>query len=419
MRISRWFHLLGTNNSVLPESLLSLFSALTYCERSGNELVGVVGGVNFTITGLDYSETNVIPGTSTCTLSLPNNSSLKTDDYFDTLWASDAGVMNNVTIPFLQEANYSRTLVRYSSESPYDIEWIGLLDDAAEPTDDQWNLLHYYFRLDFWWSGGFNSSAFEKENKAPEGQGYKGWIKEVIERSFTEPTETVKSSLNKTALHIIKNGSGAWYELDALWPFMLNDSSLVSTTGCVSMVRPDLTAPTLVNAITTTTSGLEGDGGTAYVNTNFNASTDGINYTISSASRFMLKYKAGVVVNGLDGHPSFTASNTMQNSSTSANRINVASNCVSANFGGTGYRAIDRNASAIAAFVDASKTTGTVAPAASLTSENFSILRNAFSSANTYCDAGVAFYGLGGHLTDAQHGVIRVALAAHKTRLGL
>jgi len=405
-----------TNNAStpLPFNLQAKFSFLSVNMDTGDD---IISDNDLTITNKDY--TGTIPYTSTATLQMANVAGLKTDDDFDAALYTDAGTPRTLTAANLLDNDYTRTLVKYSGTSPFGIEWIGLLQKDVSISESEWNQLYVYFDLSVFWNGTFNENGEYKDNRALEGQGYKGWIAYIDELELTHPSVTVKGSLNKMFLEINRNDKTIWAKMDALWVFMLNDISLVNTTACISMVRPSINAFSFPVAPTYTLSGFEGNASSQYGNSNFNATTDAINYTINSACRIIYKYKAGVGNSGLDGHPSFTGTNFMQNNSTAANRINQNGNSVSANFGGIGYRAIDRaaasGAGAVSSYVGTTKTDGTGVADASLTNEKFSVLRNS----NGYSDAGAAIYAISGHYIQAQHGILNTAMTNHKTRLGL
>lgn len=406
---------LSGSTEAFPEALKSLFSVLWLGNISSNTMIDESGNANdITITSKDFV-TDYIPPTSTATFALANSAPLKVDDNFDGAWYTDAGAVKQVPVSHFINNDYTRTLVKYSNSAPYNVEWIGLLDDAATPTTDQWNQLHELFQLNPYWSGVFNINGVVKDNRALEGQGYKGWISYVDFLSLTNPTTTVKASINKTFLEINSNDSTLWDLMDAVWCHMLNDSALVTGAGTVSMKRPSLDRMTFPVAPTYTASGFLGNASTQYALTNYNATQHAQNYSQNSACFGVFKYAAGAGINGIFGHPSFTGTNTMQNSSTSANRINGGGNSTAADFSGTGYRALNRSGSAsVQGYRGTTQTTGTGASGA-LTNEDFSVLRNAFG----YSDAGISWTFIGGSLTQAQHGILNTAFTNHKTRLGL
>jgi hypothetical protein len=402
------------SGSVLPANLLAKFSVLWAGDVSGNNLVDEISGQLLPITGKDFVG-SIIPGTSTATLALPNTASLKTDDGNDNLWYTGAGTVRQVPIGHLFTSDYYRTLVKYSNTSPYDVSWFGLLKSDATLSSDELNQLHTYFQLHIYWSGVFNNYGVLKNNRALEGQGCKGWIARLNVLSLTNPSEAVRLSVHKTFLDINNGDYTLWDKVDALWCFMINDSALVTGASTVSIKTPGLARLTFPVAPTYTTSGFSGNAVDQYANTNFNPTLHAVNYTRDSACRIVYKYLSSGAA-ALDGHPSFTGDNAMQNASTGAQRINsVGNTAASLNLAGVGYMALDRlDGTNLSGYNGVTKT-DTTATSKALTNESFSILRNAFG----YGASGVSFYALAGHLTQAQHLIIKNAMDAHKTRLGL
>lgn len=400
---------------VFPEALKPLFSVLWLENISGNEMINAIsGGGNYTITNKDFS-TNYIPSTSTATFALSNTASLKVDDQLDTLHYNDAGTVQQITASFLTIADYSRTLVRYTDDAPHNIKWIGVLKSTANPTADEWNQLHSLFRLHPWWSGTFNPYGVIKANRAGEAQPYKAWTARVTALGYTLPATLTKEGLNHFWLDIIKLGPTIIPKLDCIWMWGLKDTTLALTTACVAFVRPTLALPTFPVAPTFTNAGFEGNAIDQYCNSQFNASINGIKYVQDDATRFHYKYKVGAGNSGLDGHPSFTGSNTMQNSSTSANRINDDSNSVAADFKVAGLVAIGRSGSLpTQGYADGVVSTGS-SNSIALINEKFSILRSAFG----YSDAGIMFSGYAAFLTSAELNILNTAGDRYKAKLGV
>lgn len=406
----RLFHsIISSSGGGLPSNIRSLFSFLWLGTISGSELVDVISGNNITVTGMDFSTT--IPSTSTATLAMANVAALKTDDGFDGLWFTDAGAVNQVPVSYLIGNDYSRTIVKYEDSSPYNISWIGVLDDAVSLTSDQIDSLHLYFRLHIFWSGVFNNYGYLKDNRALQGYGYKQWLAEVNAASLTNPSETVKSSVNKLCLDLINYGVASG--MDRCWNFMLNDSALVDGAGTISLFNSGETRLTFPVAPTYTASGFKG-GSSSYANTQFNPSTQGTNYTLNNASRGLYKYSAGTPTAYIDGHASSAVNAITEAASSSLQRINGNSGGV----GDTrplGYFALDRSdASNHIGYKETASSSATAA-SSSLVNENITILRAAFG----YGDAGISFYYLGRSFSAAEHLNIRLAFLAHKTRLGL
>lgn len=400
---------LFSGSTGLPASLKALFSVLWLGTVNGNELVDVIGGNNFVVTNKDFTTT--IPSTSSATIALPNVAALKNDDLFDNGWFTFAGAVNQVTPLQLVTNDYSRTLVKFNHESPYEIEWIGLLDDASTPTTDEWNQLHYYFGLHIFWSGIWNDYGYFKDNKELEGQGYKGWIGQVQALGLTEPSTSVKAALNVFCLYCINNS--LWRD-DRLFPFMLNDSALVTGAGTVSLRNPGSTRFTFPNGATYTASGWKGGGSPQYGETNFNPSTQAQNFTLNNASRKIYVYEAGVPTDYYDGHVG-TAGNVMTNSdSTTLQQINGAS-LSGGDTRALGYKSIDRSSSTRQDFYKGVTSVGGTSNSTLIPNATFVVNRSNFG----YGRSGISFWGAGPSYTAAEHLKWNTAFEAYKTRLGL
>jgi hypothetical protein len=396
------------NHSVaLPVDLKNLFSVLFQEQVSGNFLVDEISGNDFTITSKDFV-TNFIPSTSTCTISLGDVAALKVDDA-DGLFYTDAGTSKQVPISYLLNNDYTRTLVKYSDESPYDIQWIGILDDAATPTDDQWNRLHRYFNLHTYWSGVYNDFGYIKDNRSLAGLGYKGWIvKCENELAFTGLATATKKSINKYILDL--RNYGVYDGFDRQWLWMLNDALMISTYGTVSIKNYDEARLTFPVAPTYATSGIKGNGSTQYAQGNFNASTDGVNYTLNNASVGTFVYDAGNNSHFMGG-PSFFVYITGSNC-----RLN-SGGFPTVNLNGVGYTAASRNAASGAGCLKAYKET--TETSLSESSSSISTQITFLQVASNFSTAGESLGFIGRSFTQAEHANIRTAFLAHKTRLGL
>lgn len=412
-KLLNWSSVNAGSGVSLPETLQAKFTFLWLGTINSNQLVDVISGQNITVTGKDFTTT--IPYTSAATFAMANVAGLKTDDDFDGAWFTDAGAVRSVTAQKLIDCDFSRTLVKYANASPYEIEWIGLLQKGVSITSDEWNQLHTYFRLGTYWSGVFNSFGYVKDNRVQEGQGYKGWAATLTSLGLTAPATAVNASINKFCLDLINGASGSSVlsGMDALWMFMLNDSSLVAGAGTVTLQNPSRTRLAFTVAPTYTTSGFEGNASSMYADTNFNTSL-GTNFVRDSASRGMYKYKAGTT-GGLDGHLS-SALNGMFIAGSTQQRINSGV-ALSASFSttGTGYKAMNRTTSNDVQGYNPSVNNYTNASSAPA-NDTLKLLRNVTAN---YSDAGLSMYFVGRSFTSTEHGIISTSFTAHKTRLGL
>ena len=95
----------------------------------------------------------------------------------------------------------------------------------------------------------------------------------------TAPNDAVKTAVDDLITTL--KSDGIWSQLDALWP--LNMPTLADSL--INMKDPTGTAATAVNSPTHTPYvGIQGDGSTSYVNSNYTPSTDATNFTVTDAS---------------------------------------------------------------------------------------------------------------------------------------
>jgi len=95
----------------------------------------------------------------------------------------------------------------------------------------------------------------------------------------TPPSSARKQIINNLVLTLKANSN--WALLDRLW-LLASESQQAST---ISLVNPSSTAITEVNSPTwTLDQGYTGNGSTSYLDSNFNKSSQGVNYTLNVAS---------------------------------------------------------------------------------------------------------------------------------------
>jgi hypothetical protein len=407
----------GGSEPLIPSELQDKFSVLWLGSVVGDNLIDIISGQNIVITGKDFV-TTYIPPTSTATFSLPNVAGLKTDDNFDGAWYTDAGAVKQIPVSYFINNDYSRTLVKYANEAPYNVEWIGLLKNDATISSEELDLLHEYFQLHYFWTGVFNDSGVMKDNRGMAGLGYKGWIAKCeIDLGFTGLADTVKASINKYVLDLINEGILVLTDREFMW--MLNNGTLVPTYGTVSLANYDSTRGTFHNSPTFTASGTEANGSTQYFRSQFNATVGTNNYTQNSAHVSLYRYKAKTIATSYNfGFISFATVVMTNGASSSLHRLNTTTNGPGLNMNTLDYQAIDRNAASgvgsNSIYVGTTKTDFNTTSTA-LSNEDLVVFRAVFG----FGDDGFSMWSQGGHLTQTQHTAKRAAFLAHKTRLGL
>jgi len=171
---------------------------------------------------------------------------------------------------------------------------------------------------------------------------YKAILDYATTNSYTLPSTAQRLKQN-TLLSSLKS-AGAWTKLDTFVNF--------ATDGSTSFALIDwkrLTQYTAVNSPTfTANEGFMGNGTSSYIDTNFNPSTHGVNYTLNNASRYMYLF-TGTSGQRIDGNSVFSDFIRLGNFTTSS--INAGSiNTLSSAFNYTatkGMKSIHRTSSTI------------------------------------------------------------------------
>jgi hypothetical protein len=166
-------------------------------------------------------------------------------------------------------------------------------------------------------------------------------------QSFTLPTTAQQQHFNRFVLDLKANGF--WSIMDRFFMFANNGSS---NFGRINWMNPTVgTLATLVNSPTFSSNvGFIGNGTNAYIDTNFNPSTQGVNYTLNNAGRYTFVASRNDTTNNLR----FLDGNTAANDNCMT--WSVSNNRSVINQGGTaqtasiatpqvGYHAIVRSAS--------------------------------------------------------------------------
>jgi hypothetical protein len=147
-------------------------------------------------------------------------------------------------------------------------------------------------------------------------------IAKAIADGLTLPSAANLSLISST-IDSLKAAS-AWSIADRI-TFWGNDSCSTGF-GTINAKTPSADLATIVNSITLVNKkGVEGDGISAYVDTNYNPTTDAVNYGLNSASILLYQYKVatvGINLYGITG----VSSTRLQSKDGTLQRINSTSN---------------------------------------------------------------------------------------------
>jgi hypothetical protein len=164
---------------------------------------------------------------------------------------------------------------------------------------------------------------------------YQAVLDYATTQGYTLPSSGQQALQNQLVVDL-KDG-GIWSKLDTFGVFATDGDS---DFALIDWIR--LTDYTAINSPTfTTNGGFTGNGTSSYIDTNYNPSTSGVNYTLNNAGRFYwVDNRSGTVWEGVAGSPV----NYSRNANSATQRINQASTSLSqvVNFAIDEFHAINR-----------------------------------------------------------------------------
>lgn len=146
---------------------------------------------------------------------------------------------------------------------------------------------------------------------------YKAVLDRGTTLSYTLPTTATQQKQNKLLKSI--KADGVWTKLDVFYVFAVDNNA--SAFATLNWKNPNANQSTLVSSPTfVNNGGFQGNGTSSYIDTNFNPSTQGVNYTLNNASRYFFTHAISGV-SALDGIMS-SNNNRMIRTSVTSQRIN-------------------------------------------------------------------------------------------------
>lgn len=244
-------------------------------------------------------------------------------------------------------------------------------------------------------------------------------VQAVVNRAttegFTQPSAGTKTALETFVADL--QSIGAWQLSDLILMFSYNDTN-VFNFATINLKSPSDTLAVLVNSPTYSVNGFKGNGSNSYIDTSFNPSTYGGNFTQDNATRILVVHTAttntGTALNRMDGNGT-GLNNLSANTNGTLQRINTASNLgVSVDLSGTGLKALTRQDSSNVKLYNQAVETSTTSTSASPNNENLLIFRDR----TNYGDCGIGLYIVGGDMSAIISG-IRSAYGTYLTTIGL
>ena len=203
---------------------------------------------------------------------------------------------------------------------------------------------------------------------------YQAVLNYATTQGYTLPSASQQIIQNQLVIDL--KAGGIWNKLDTFANFATDGSS---DFALIDWKR--LSLYTAVNSPTfTINEGFTGDGTSSYIDTNFNAFNDGVQYTQDDASRFIYMFNASGT-SALDGKAVATINN-MARTSTSFQRINTNSGLTGGSFdfnSTRGMKSIHRTSSTLVELFNDTTQTSRTATSATLNNNNQLILRSGAS----------------------------------------
>jgi hypothetical protein len=215
---------------------------------------------------------------------------------------------------------------------------------------------------------------------------YQAVLNYATTQGYTKPSGSQQLLQNQLVIDL--KSAGIWSKLDTFAVFATDGNS---DFALIDWIR--LSQYTAVNSPTfTTNGGFTGNLTSSYIDTNYNPSTSGVNYTLNNAGRFFwIDNRSGGVLEGTDTN----ATNDSRNSTTSAQKINQVTNLsASVNLAIDEFHAINRTSlNNVELFTNNTQYSRT-ALSVSIANSNQFVMRGGSS----YNGSRFRFYGMGASL---------------------
>ena len=246
------------------------------------------------------------------------------------------------------------------------------------------------------WGSGVDNNTINwgKSYADLAGGGFDTDYQAVLDRAsslgYTAPSAS-QQTLQNTLVTDLKT-AGVWDKLDVFYVFATDGDSDYAT---LNWKAPSSFQATKVSSPTfTANQGFKGDGSSAYINTNFTPSTDGVNYQLEEASRGFYIYTAPTIGNNLEG-----SIETFQNRSLAILSSNQFFNNVKPDtgldFSGTGMMQFTlKSASAISQWIG--NTEVTCGTTGSATAQPYN--QTLFRERSNFSNVEMSIYYMGGNI---------------------
>lgn len=232
------------------------------------------------------------------------------------------------------------------------------------------------------WAGDTNIVGFAYDST------YQSILDYATTNGYTLPSDAQKLKQNQLLIDL--KAAGIWTKLDTFALFATNGSSQFALIDWKRLINYEAVS----NPTFTTNEGFTGNGTASYIDTKFNPTTNGNNYTLNNSSRYFYVFSGSAMNTALDG--TTTTINNSQFSSSTAQRIN-SSNVLSSAFSfatGTPTKSIHRTSSTNVTLFNGIFSGARTQTSTGLSNANQFILRNA----STYGASEISLYAMGASL---------------------
>jgi hypothetical protein len=236
------------------------------------------------------------------------------------------------------------------------------------------------------WAGDTNIVGFAYD------VDYQSILDYATTNGYTLPSDAVKLKQNQLLIDL--KAAGIWNKLDTFALFATDGNSQFALIDWKRLINYEAVS----NPTFTTNEGFTGNGSSAYIDTKFNPTTNGSNYTLNNASRYFYVFSGSTTNTALDG--TTTAINNSQFSSSTAQRINSSNSLVGVptsafSFAtGTPTKSIHRTSSTNVTLFNGIVSGTRTQTSTGLPNANQYILRNA----STYGASEISLYAMGASL---------------------
>ena len=240
-----------------------------------------------------------------------------------------------------------------------------------------------------WWLSGY----------VPVNSEVTAWINAGIADGDVRISDRIAQATD-IAISSFKS-TGLWDQFDVCWNAALANPTL-NHYKKLNIKNPSVCKHTYFGTVSSTDVGVNADGTSSYIDTNFNPATQGVKYTQNSACRIIYMYappSVGIRVDGI-GASSANAMAVVQTANV-GQRINqdIQNLNVGAIVSGNGYQAINRSDGSNVQVYNRKIRQNATRASAALTNANQLIGR----SSGLYGNGTYSWYIMGASLTETQH----------------